>query len=352
MISSAKYCFGVLKPVEDNIVYRSVRSEPFKIYGLYNGSPENFYRLPSAFAETVNKDVAARMRESAGLRVRFATDSPFIAINAQLEDFSSAPHLTTLASKGFDLYVEKDGIFTYHNSFHPPFDTENEIAGITYFGESKIRNIVIDFPLGAVVRDLRIGFRKGSGLFPGHGYKLDLPIVFYGSSVTQGFSASRPGNTYQNFISRALNADYINMGFSSGALGEKNMAEYLSRIPMSVFVLDFDRDPPDAELLKRRHAEFYRIIRGKNPTLPIVILSRPATSETQEERLRRKIIVETYCNGILDGDKNLYYIDGCSFFRKDALFDCTVDGCLPNDLGMYFIAKKIIKTLNSTDLFH
>ena len=340
----AKRCFEVSIPLKRAIEYRNVFDAPFKIYGLHNGSKNKFYRLALKFAENIDGSIAARMKEPSGVRVRFATNSPFVAIKAELVYDPSSQDPPT-ACKSFDLYVEKNGIFYFHNSFCPQNNNENKIEQISYFPDERTRNIVINFPIGASVKSLKIGIQKERDLFEGNGYKYEYPVVFYGSSVTQGFCASRPGNTFPDFISRALNCDYINMGFSSCPFGNESIAHFIANIPMSAIVIGYDYDSPNAQKLEEKHRRFYSIIREKNPSLPIVLLSPAYDSEMKEEKRCQKVIIDTYSFGLLNGDDNLYYIDGCTLFRKDLLFDCTVDGHRPNDLGMYFIAKKISKML-------
>lgn len=335
-----------LRPKEKDIRYIDARKEPFKIFGLYNMQAKNYYRLPDKITASVSEEIAARMKETAGLRVRFATDSPFVAIKAKIEDFIFSPHTTSLAAKGFDLYIEERGNFTFHSSFFPPVDLENEIVGIAKFSTQKTRNIIINFPYGAVVSDLKIGLKKDCSLAEGRKYRNSLPIVFFGASATQGLSASRPGNTYENFISRTLNVDYINMGFHGCALGESILADYFSDIPMSAFVMDYDYYAPDIEHLEKTYLVFYNKIRQKNPNLPIILISKPEPLNSKEGQRRKKVVIDTYCNAVLANDNNIYYIDGNSLFPKKAGLDCMVGDDYPNDLGMYYICQRLIKVLS------
>ncbi len=94
----------------------------------------------------------------------------------------------------------------------------------------KGNNIEIGMPLYSGVRHLYIGIPKGKKILPAKPYKVDTPVVYYGSSITQGGCASRPGNSYQGFISRHLKADYINLGFSGNAKGEETMARYIASL--------------------------------------------------------------------------------------------------------------------------
>lgn len=341
------YCAEGLSPKENDIKYVNVRENPFRIHGIYNLSDDNFRRLPTDFANSVSGGVATHAKSSAGVRVRFATDSPYIVIKATLKDFVPSPHVTYSASKGFDLYTEEDGEFIYHNTFLPPLDLENNVVGITYLSGNKIKNIIVDFPIGTEVSEVLIGVKSGCKILKPDNYLIKKPIVFYGSSITQGFAASRPGNIYENFISRAINADYYNFGFSGSALGEESLAEYLSKIPMSAFVLDYDYNAPDVEHLQKTHQHFYRIIRDNNSNIPIVIVSRPDRKNGKNQIECRKIIKRTYLKAKSNGDSNVYFINGATLFPKNLPFDCTADGCHPNDIGMASMAKVIGKVLKN-----
>ena len=61
---------------------------------------------------------------------------------------------------------------------------------------------------------------------------------------------------------------------------------------------------------------------------------------TDEEKERFEIIEKTYLNALKKGDKNVYLIDGKALM-KEAENDGTVDGCHPNDLGFYSMAKAV-----------
>ena len=96
-----------------------------------------------------------------------------------------------------------------------------------------------------------------------------MPVVFYGSSITHGAAAGRPGNTYENFISQKYNLDYVNLGFAGQAKGEVNMAEYIAGLRMCAFVCDYDHNAPDADYLEKTHYRFYEIIRESILIYPI-----------------------------------------------------------------------------------
>jgi len=116
-----------------------------------------------------------------------------------------------------------------------------------------MRDILINFPLYNPVDEAFTGLDEDAELLPAAEYAHEKPVVFYGSSITQGACASHPGNAYCNILSRRLNTNNINLGFSGGCHGEDAMAEYLAALDMSVLVYDYDHNAESAEELQRTH---------------------------------------------------------------------------------------------------
>jgi hypothetical protein len=168
--------------------------------------------------------------------------------------------------------------------------------------------------------------------------------VFYGSSTTQGACASRPGNTYENIISRALDCDYINLGFWGNAMGEDAMAEYIASLEMSAFVYDYDYNAPTPEHLDATHERMFKIIREKNPELPIVILSMPKYYLDENDRKRLEIIKRTYENALSEKDKHVAFISGKTMLEgvKDIAL---TDNIHPGDVGFSEMAKHVLTKL-------
>ena len=327
----------------DNVRLFDVSDESFFVYGVFyeNGM---YRRLPENVAKSVNEGVYNLHIHTAGGRIKFVTDSEFVVIKAVMPDICRMPHFALTGSSGFDLYVGKKEV--YHNTFVPPFDIADGYESVVHFSERKQREITLNFPLYSAVSELYIGIEETALLKRSSGYKYEKPIVFYGSSITQGGCASRPGNSYESIVSRALQTDYINLGFSGSARAEETIADYISKLDMSVFVYDYDYNAPSVEHLKNTHQRMFMKIRQNNPDLPIVILSRPKFTLTQEEKERLEIITKTYADAVSSGDKNVFLIDG-TMLMKYAKNDGTVDGCHPNDLGFYSMAKALIPTLKS-----
>lgn len=275
---------------------------------------------------------------TAGGRVRFVTDSAYVAIAAKMENIGKMPHFALTGSAGFDMYEKTEAGEKYVRSFVPPYDIDGGYDSIIKFDTKKTRELTINFPLYSDVTELYIGVEEDCKLLPPSPYKHSTPVVFYGSSITQGGCASRPRNSYQSFISRRLDCDFINLGFSGHAWAEEEIANYIKTLPMSVFVYDYDHNAPTVEHLLNTHEKMFNIIREYNPTLPIIMVSRHDSYDFPDER--RKVIRQTFENAVSKGDKNVYFIDGRDLI-KFASDNGTVDGTHPNDYGFASMANII-----------
>ncbi len=326
---------------KDDIKFYNIDEFPFKIYGIFKRDGK-YRRLPEDVAKKVSEGVYASHNRTAGGRVRFVTDSSYIAISVKMDTVCKMPHMPWTGSAGFDIY--SDNVFS--GTFVPPFDLEDEYESLITLGENSLREITINFPLYSGVKQLYIGLQEDAVLQESTPYKNQKPVVYYGSSITQGGCASRPGMSYQEIVSRKLNIDYVNLGFSGNAKAEDEIINYIKGLEMSAFVLDYDHNAPTTEHLLNTHEKMFKAIRNENPDLPIIIMPRPKFNLTQVEQERAEIIKNTYNNAILKGDKNVYFISGrklCSLCEDEG----TVDRCHPTDFGFQSMANALCETIKN-----
>lgn len=329
---------------KDNIKFYDVLSKPFGIYGLIyeNGK---FRRLPEKVAASVSEGVYELHANTAGGRVRFRTDSSYVAIKACMEKPGKMPHFALVGSAGFDLYADNE----YSGTFEPPFDIKDGFESVVELGTGKMRDILIDFPLYSDVCKLYIGLEDGAVVEEPTPYRDAAPIVYYGSSITQGGCASRPGTCYQAYISRQFDIDHINLGFSGNAKAEPEISEYIRNLDMSVFVYDYDHNAPTVEHLNNTHERMFKEIREAHPDLPVIMMSRPKFYLDDAEKERRKIIEKTYENAISSGDSNVYFISGDELTELCGN-EGTVDNCHPTDYGFAAMAAALSKVIEKIEL--
>ncbi len=323
---------------KEDIRFYDVRQEPFCIHGLMYEDGK-FCRLPKAVSQSVNDGVTLLGTTPAGGRVRFKTDSPYVAIHAVMPTVggSGSSHFTFASAAGFDLHIRVGNDNRFFRTFLPPVGIQTGYESVIELGNTDLKEITIHFPRSSQVSHLYIGLSNTAEVCKPDPYTIEKPIVFYGSSITQGYCAARPGSDYINVVSRRLNADYINLGFSGNAKGEPEIAEYIKSLDMSAFVMDYDYNAPTPEHLQETHEPFFSIIRKAHPDLPIVILSAP---HYYTGKRRAEIIRTTYQNARDRGDTNVYFLDGPTLMAlaKDG---GSVDGCHPTDLGHFSMAQAV-----------
>lgn len=335
---------------EGGVDFYSVKKRPFEIYGLLpSAEREPFRRLPIDVARAVSEGVEALSLHTAGGRVRFSTDSEFICIKVKMNSISHFAHMPASGASGFDLFVdcEERNQSRYIRTFMPPWNTTDEgYESKISLSKKELRYFTLNFPSYSGVSELYVGVSEGSSVGGGLKYDRRAPIIYYGSSITQGGCSSRPGNIYQNVICRKNNIDYINLGFSGNGRAEDAIVDYMASLDMSAFVCDYDHNSPSPEHLRATHYKMYEKIRSAHPDIPYIMLSKCDLDSDYEANLaRREIVFESYCKARANSDRNIYYIDGASIFRGEYQNMCTVDGCHPNDLGFAMMANAIAAEL-------
>ena len=324
----------------DNIVWLNVKEKPFSIHGLWQVEEGVcFLRMPESVAKETSEGVHWLNSHTAGGRIRFRTNSPWIALKAVMPDNATMAHITMLGQSGFDLYRSDGGVYEYAGSFmpgnrHHGYDTWKPTDGRSH-------TYTVNMPLYDPVEEVFIGLSADADIDAPEPYAYEKPVLYYGSSITQGGCASRPGNAYQAMISRRLDADFINLGFSGSARAERVMCEYLASLDASVFVCDYDHNAPNADHLEATHRTLYEIYRRANPDTPIIFVSKPDFHPGTEDVRRREIVLATYHAALAAGDRKVSFVDGAKLFEGPFADSCTVDGCHPNDLGFFRMAQKI-----------
>ena len=327
-----------------DVVWRDALKAPFALEGfpfVKEGAP--LRRIPDTIKpEDISGGVFSLAWHTAGGVVRFRTDSPVIVLKAALKTpKTNLGHMPSTGVSGFDVFADKDRYVKTVNPMHYRAEAPTPVVEKIYRGAKAMRDYTVYLPLYNGVNYLQIGVSPDAKFETPTPHKIKKPIVFYGSSITQGACASRTSNCYTAMLCRAVDAPMINLGFSGNAKGEPKMAELISGLDMSVFVYDYDHNAPDAVHLKKTHEPFFKIIRAAHPELPIIMISRfyGATDE------RTSAIRQTYENAVKNGDKKVWFIDGRDLVKDVDSSYITVDGCHPNDIGFYHMYKNTLPVL-------
>lgn len=325
---------GIPQAVEREAVWRDVRQAPFTVWGLMSDD-DGFTRMPREAAAQVSPATQRLARFAAGGQVTFQTDSPYVAVLAELGDTSLFVHFTTLGAAGFDLYVDN----AFQAPIFPPYNPQGQMSGYASL-PAGLKRLTLNLPLYTEVKSLYIGLAPQATVAAYSPYRATPPIVYYGSSITHGACASRPGLAYEHRIARKNGRPFLNLGFSGNAKGEEAMARYIASLEMSAFVLDYDHNAPNTAHLQNTHERFYRIVRQAHPALPIVMVSAPPFKDYAQWDERRAVIRATFLRAQAAGEP-VRFVDGGHFFDGVDPLDLTADRTHPNDWGFYYMANAI-----------
>ncbi len=350
----------------------SILEKPFSVYGMFyekereivQGVKEgekklgSFARIPYNVVKQLSLGYNVMSSTTAGGRIRFSTDSNVIGISVKWNYLVKMATMPMSGYVGFILLEEKeDGTRKSIKTFAPNVDLSRESEGFAEVvdvrknfndKQTRMRNYIFFCPLyNDYITDIKVIVEKDAKVDKGLDYKDVKPIVYYGSSITQGGCVSRADNAYSAHIEKWTGVDFINLGVSGSAKGEPLMAEYCASIDSSIFVCDYDHNAPSVEHLQNTHYDFYKTYRNLRPNTPIIFMSKPVfDSDIENTNQRFKVIKATYNKAKQEGDNNVYLVDGRKYYPDKVIGEsCHVDFSHPNDLGHYFIAKALYKVI-------
>lgn len=287
-----------------------------------------YERLPGKAEGKVTKDVWWLSHHTAGLSLRFTTNSSFVKIRWVLWKHEGSTNMPPTSVSGIDIYAKKEnGEFVYLRTGKPMADTNTVTVQLI-----PAKEYIINLSLYNGVKSVEIGIPKEKHIA---GTKIDKSrlektIVFYGTSITQGGCASRPGMAFTTIVGRKLDVPIINLGFSGNGKMEMEMEELLAELDPSVYVLDcvWNMNP---KMLEERVAPFVLKLRESKPNTPIVLAEDchyMDVSPTEKGKVLRTI----YKKLVADGVEQLYYLSNEGMLGTDG--EATVDRTHPSDLGM------------------
>ena len=290
-------------------------------------------------AENPDSGVLGLTKRTPGARVCFRTNSKKLTVHMELGSFSPDVGMSIFGCQAVNVMVGDRESAYFAGLVNPPnYDTKT--AEKTFGLSGKTQDVTLWFPRNEHVAELYIEVEDDATVEAPTPFRYPKPILFYGSSITEGGCCCRVTNVYNSIISQDLDVDFYNFGFSGSARGEMAIADCIADIQMSIFVYDYDHNAPTVEHLKKTHEPFFKRVREKNPDLPVIMVTRPSYTDSSDTDARAEVIYSTYKNALDSGDKNVYFVDGREFFgNKGAM--CSCDGCHPNDLGFYMMAEKI-----------
>lgn len=285
----------------------------------------------------VNAGVREMKHHAAGMQFRFATDSTRLALRWKpYESTLAYPNLSSIGASGIDVYRRKGGRWVFVDS--------GAVADVRDGGSLSVdwtpgEVCLVNLPLYNGIREFSLGIDGDASVSspPPRQSGVCNPVVFYGTSITQGGCASRPGLSFVNWIGRELDVPVVNLGFSGSGVMELEMSDHLAKIDASCYVLDClwnmrvkEKDLP-GRAIETNYEPFIRNLHAKRPNVPIVMAEQ--SDVHRREPIDDDVFVRALYERLLsEGWSNLVYLSKGEMYADDS--EGSVDGIHPNDLGM------------------
>ena len=318
---------------------------------------KRFYdRMPARLEQdkTVRRGVWSQCYHSSGECFRFRLKGAqnfkvrWSLIGASL----AMGHMPSTGVSGLDIYLrdKETGEWKFFQNARPKQQFGNEATFWTYGMDA-----MVYLPLYNGPSKVEFGVPKGATFepLPERESGITKPVVFYGTSITHGGCCSRPGLAFPALVCRRLNAPLVNLGFSGNGRMELSMADYVGEVDASCYVLDClwnmggiyptsDDDDLRAagcsnkvDVVTARFEPFVRRLRQLRPDVPIVFAEQ-CDVWSRKPAAYDEVIRGVYEKLVREGWKKLHYISKEKMYVGDR--EGTVDGCHPNDWGMFSMA--------------
>ncbi len=324
---------------DSQITWIEFPNEQFEVNGLpfWQENQPELYRLSKSAEGIVRNSVWNLSKSPSGGRIRFKSDCTQLAIRLQYPQIGNMRNMHKFGQSGVDLYV--NGVY-----IKTAIPEDTTFVEYVYFEnqQKQMREHTLYLPLYNGVKVVAIGMNAEANIEQADPFVLDKPVVYYGSSITQGGCASHPGMSYQAIVSRHLALDFVNLGYSGNGLGEPEVAEIIASMDASCYVMNFGINLRTADAVEKVYGPFLEIIRGKRPNTPIICVT-PIYHASEfwgpaGVTLMRQVIRKEVAKRRAAGDVNIILVEGFELLGPE-FSDGFVDGTHPNDLGFQAMAE-------------
>lgn len=338
--------------IEEAIVYTDMATFPRLGQAVDESQLEGVYdRLPAALKDSIRPDLWNLGKNSAGVAIRFRSDAKKLKARWEVLNNFWMNHMTPTGIKGLDLYALDDDGWMFVGSARPGHQKATFESTFISNMDGSMREYMLFLPLYDGATKVEIGVNEGAVVeMPQSEFPImEKPVIVYGTSVTQGGCATRPGMAYPAILMRHMNREFINLGFSGNGRLDPEIAALMADTPASLFILDHMGNCT-ADMLDRLEP-FVEILRSKQPETPILLLGNHHYTyerydlKTQADSKEKKERLEAIYNKLRENDKNIYYLPADDLIGLDE--EGTVDGTHQTDLGFLRMATSIQPLLES-----
>jgi hypothetical protein len=313
------------------------------------GQAHDYDRLPAFARAETRKEVWDLSENSAGINIRFSTDSDTLNVRWVLRSVCKMPHMTDCAMNGIDLYAydEENSVWRWAG-IKLSWDGKNTgimLQGIT----KKMRDYMLYLPLYTSVDSVFIGVNADAQIQKLVRTRNIKPVVHYGTSIVQGASASRAGICSTAQIGRAFDREVINLGFSGNARMEEIIGKVMTEIDASCYIVDCGANMTP-EMISTRTVPFIKQLKTARNSIPIILVERTlAANSWLKTETRDKInsgnaeLRKAYEQLLAEGFDNIYYVSERNLTADST--EHTIDGEHYTDTGFTVYSQYMIEVL-------
>ncbi len=323
---------------DEKVTWHDVRATDLEGRAFPEAERKSYFdRLPAEADGKVTPAVWSLSRDSAGLMFRFRTDATTIYAHYKVTKAQLAmPHMPATGVSGLDLYArDADGRWRWVQVVRPA--TQEMKVRVAEGLDAGEREYALYLPLYNGVEFLSVGVpegRKFEGLRP-----RPKPVVFYGTSITHGACASRPGMVHTGILGRRLDVPVVNLGFSGNGRMDKAVGDFLVRIDAAAYVIDCLPNM-GAKDVAEKCVPLVKQLRAARPDTPIILVEDRRNTDSWIIASRRKhhddnhaALKAAYEQLVKEGVKGLSYVPGDRLYGDDA--EGATDGSHASDLGFH-----------------
>lgn len=335
------------RPASDGLVWRDLRELGVEGRG-FDDTESHYDRFPARARGVVPDPVWQLSLQTAGMACRFVTDARLIAARWRLRlDRLAMWHMPSSAVSGLDLYARHQGQWRWMGVSRTLVQFPDNSATLVEDLAPQRRECMVYLPLYNGVEKVEIGVPAEASLeaAPPRPPQRARPICFYGTSILQGASASRPGMAHTNILGRRLDRPILNFGFSGNGKMEIEVARFLAELDPAVYVIDCLPNMT-AELVDQRLIPLAQCLRQAHPQTPMVFVDSLIYQDAPFRRARydrchggneaqRRAVGQLTASGMT----GIHHIPGDDLVGQDG--EATVDGTHMTDLGFHRMADAL-----------
>lgn len=284
------------------------------------------------------------LRNSTGLAVVFSTDSRTISVKWTTTGKKLGSNMTPIFHSGFDLYIKDADGWRFAGVARPnTLGQKHEFVAVKRMAEG-VKECMLYMPMFNSLTSLEIGIDADATIkaIPS---PFKHKILFVGSSLTHGASATRPGLCYVARMGRMLNAETPNIGLSGKCKLDDYFANIVCATEADAYFFDTFSNSTKKNIEDRLY-NFVKKIVAAHPDKPMIFLQTikrdsgyfdlVARKRNDDQRAAAEELMKKICKEF----KNVYFINPGFYIGEDG--EGTIDGTHLNDLGVERMLDKIM----------